>query len=248
MGIGLTSSLPAVDPIARLSREPAASQAGDDPKGEEAGKPDPFGKAGFVPPYDRRSSASIIDGAEAGTGAASSEKDAEKKSAASKAGDDTKPKERQIRDKLTELEGEKAKMERNRSGDASQRSSEVSNMVARLKARDGEVRAHESAHIAAGGRYITGGASFSYQKGPDGTQYAIGGEVGIDSSPVPGKPEETIAKMRIVRAAALAPTEPSGADLSVAGAAAQAEASAIAELAAKRSEDSSPGSRVNLVA
>jgi hypothetical protein len=85
--------------------------------------------------------------------------------------------------------------------------------------------------MAAGGRYITGGATYSYQRGPDGAEYAVGGEVGIDTSPVPGHPEETVQKMRIVRAAALAPSEPSGADLAVAAAAAQTEAEALSELA-----------------
>jgi hypothetical protein len=184
---------------------------------------------------------------------------------AGKIGEPARPSERELRGKLAELEGEKGRQQRDRAGEAGQRSSEVSSLLSRLKARDGEVRAHESAHIAAGGRYITGGASYSYQKGPDGSQYAVGGEVGIDSSPIPGKPEETLAKMRIVRAAALAPAEPSGADLAVAGAAAQAEAAAMASLADRRGEKdagggasgsagasygsgSPPGSTVDLVA
>jgi hypothetical protein len=118
-----------------------------------------------------------------------------------------------------------------------ERSAEVASQLAQLKSRDSEVRSHESAHMAAGGRYVTGGASYTYQKGPDGGQYAVGGEVGIDTSPVPGKPEETAQKMRIVRAAALAPSEPSGADIAVAAAAAQAEAAALAEIAQARAEE-----------
>jgi hypothetical protein len=150
-----------------------------------------------------------------------------------------KPSDRELQGKLTELEGEKARAQRGRVEDQARRASEVSSLISRLKARDGEVRAHEAAHVAAGGRYITGGASYSYQKGPDGVQYAVGGEVGIDSAPVSGKPEETIAKMRIVRAAALAPAEPSSADLAVAGAAAQAEAQAVASLAEERGQKES---------
>ena len=80
--------------------------------------------------------------------------------------------------------------------------------------------------MAAGGRYITGGASYTYERGPDGAEYAVGGEVGIDTSPVPGNPEATAEKMRIVRAAALAPSDPSAADLAVAASAAEAEAPA----------------------
>lgn len=110
-------------------------------------------------------------------------------------------------------------------------------LISRLSARDAEVRAHEAAHIGAGGDLVTGGPSFSYQVGPDGVRYAIGGEVGIDSSPVRDDPAATIAKMRTVRAAALAPAKPSGADLRVAAQASQNEAVAAAELAMKRAAE-----------
>lgn len=55
-------------------------------------------------------------------------------------------------------------------------------VVSELKQRDAEVKAHEAAHLAAAGGIATGGASFSYQQGPDGIRYAIGGEVNIDTS------------------------------------------------------------------
>jgi len=63
-----------------------------------------------------------------------------------------------------------------------------------LKQIDTKVRRHEMAHIAAGGRYITSGANFTYKRGPDGRNYAVGGEVSIDTSPVPGDPQATIQK------------------------------------------------------
>ena len=75
-----------------------------------------------------------------------------------------------------------------------------------LKARDREVRAHEAAHQAVGGQYA-GSISYVYERGPDGAQYAVGGEVSISTSPVGGDPQATIDKMRVVRAAALAPAE-----------------------------------------
>lgn len=165
---------------------------------------------------------------------ASEEQFAEKRAASKESG---RPSERELLDRLAGLEAEKAGGRRKRASGQAARSAAVQQAIAALKARDGEVRAHEGAHIAAGGRYVTGGASYSYQKGPDGRQYAIGGEVGIDSAPLAGKPEETAAKMRIVRAAALAPAEPSGADHAVAAAASQAEAAAFAEIAAARRED-----------
>jgi hypothetical protein len=107
---------------------------------------------------------------------------------------------------------------------------EEQQQVQELKARDQEVRVHEAAHVAAGGAYVTSGPSYTYQTGPDGKSYAIGGEVGIDTSEVSGDPEATIRKMQTVAAAALAPAEPSGQDQKVAAAARQKEAQARAEL------------------
>lgn len=98
-----------------------------------------------------------------------------------------------------------------------------------LKIRDREVRAHEQAHSAAGGRYA-GSASYSFQRGPDGQSYAVGGEVGIDISPVAGEPRATISKMQTVYRAALAPAEPSAQDRRVAAEAASQIVDARAEL------------------
>jgi len=109
--------------------------------------------------------------------------------------------------------------------------------VQKLQDRDREVRAHEAAHLAAAGGLATSGASFSYQTGPDGRAYAVGGEVSIDTSPVNNDPQATIQKAKTIRAAALAPAQPSGADQAVAAAASKLEASARMELAAKRAEE-----------
>lgn len=118
-------------------------------------------------------------------------------------------------------------------------------MIAKLEARNSEVIAHEATHMAAAGGYIKGGASYSYQIGPDGKSYAIGGEVSIDMSPIPGNPRATITKMMAIRAAALSPSDPSGQDMSVAAAAAQIEADARAQLNQAQSitKDSTPAMR-----
>ena len=84
-----------------------------------------------------------------------------------------------------------------------------------LKARDREVRAHENAHRAAGGDLVRGG-SYDYQQGPDGKRYAVGGDVQIDTAPIPDDPRATAEKMARVIRAALAPAEPSPTDLAVA--------------------------------
>lgn len=101
-----------------------------------------------------------------------------------------------------------------------------------LQATDRKVRAHELAHLAASGGLATGAPSYTYQKGPDGVNYAVGGEVSIDTSPAK-TPEETIAKAATIIAAALAPTDPSPQDRAVAAAASQLAQQARAELQAE---------------
>ena len=59
----------------------------------------------------------------------------------------------------------------------------------------------------AAGPYATGGASFTYVTGPDGKQYAVGGEVKIDISPEAG-PEATLRKAEAIQAAAADETAP----------------------------------------
>lgn len=114
---------------------------------------------------------------------------------------------------------------------------EEQKQVEELKARDREVRAHEAAHAAAGGRYVTSGPKFQMQRGPDGRQYAVGGEVNIDTSPIPDDPEATLSKAQAIQAAANAPANPSGQDRSVALAAAQMAARARVEILKKRREE-----------
>ena len=107
--------------------------------------------------------------------------------------------------------------------------------VDELKQRDREVRAHEQAHKTVGGPYA-GEIQFETQTGPDGREYAIGGEVAIDASPISGNPEATIRKMDIVIRAALAPAEPSPQDRAVAAQAQAQRTEAQAELNNKSAE------------
>lgn len=103
-------------------------------------------------------------------------------------------------------------------------------VVDKLQARDREVRQHEQAHLAAAGGLTIAAASFTYQTGPDGVNYAIGGEVRIDTSP--GRtPEETLRRAQTIRAAALAPAEPSGQDRAIAAAAANMALAARSDIA-----------------
>lgn len=101
--------------------------------------------------------------------------------------------------------------------------------VAELKHRDREVRSHEMAHVSAGGQYVNGGPTYSFQTGPDGQRYAVGGEVSI-STGKEATPQKSIAKARVIRQAALAPADPSAQDRAVAAAAAKLEQTARVEL------------------
>lgn len=107
--------------------------------------------------------------------------------------------------------------------------------VIELQRRDLEVRTHEAAHMSAGAG-LTTGASYSYQRGPDNKMYAIGGEVGIDTSP--GKtPEETLKKAAQIKRAALAPAQPSSADLQVAATATNMEIEAKMEIQKNQNQE-----------
>jgi hypothetical protein len=106
--------------------------------------------------------------------------------------------------------------------------------VDELKDRDREVRLHEQAHAATGGQYA-GAPVYEYETGPDGKRYAVGGEVSIDVA-TEKTPNETIRKMQQVKAAALAPAEPSPQDYKVASDATQKEQAARSELAKEQSE------------
>lgn len=114
-------------------------------------------------------------------------------------------------------------------------------LLNQLIAVDRRVRAHEAAHAAVGGRYA-GTPSYSFQRGPNGKLFAVGGSVPIDTKPVPGDPQATIDKALTVQRAALAPTQPSSQDRAIAAKAAQMVVKARAELRTSEynDEESSP--------
>ena len=126
-------------------------------------------------------------------------------------------------------------------------SQEQSQIVQKLSARDRHVKNHEAQHLAVAGAYATGGPVYSYTTGPDGKQYAVGGEVQLNMSPVSNNPEATIAKAEVIRRGALAPADPSGADLAVAATATQMEYQARQELTEKTTKNlSGTASQSNL--
>ncbi|HRW51922.1 MAG TPA: putative metalloprotease CJM1_0395 family protein [Phycisphaerae bacterium] len=117
--------------------------------------------------------------------------------------------------------------------------------VRKLEERDTEVRRHEQAHAAAAGPHARGGPKFEFETGPDGRQYAVGGEVSIDTSKAES-PEATIAKAQQIRRAANAPAEPSSQDRAVAAKATQLEQQARRELReAQQAESANPTSNAD---
>lgn len=115
-------------------------------------------------------------------------------------------------------------------------------VIGELQTRDRAVHSHEMAHMAAGAGLVTRSASYTYQTGPDGQRYAVGGEVGIDVSP--GRtPQESLAKAERIRAAALAPADPSAQDLQVAASAAQMAMEARMEISASAASASGGAGR-----
>jgi len=125
--------------------------------------------------------------------------------------------------------------ESQKSKDPQKLSEDEKRMVRDLQSRDSEVKAHEAAHQAAGGG-MTGAASYTYQQGPDGKMYAIGGEVSI-STKNSSRPEEAIANARQVAAAAMAPANPSPQDYSVASSARVMEMKAQQQLSRQKLEE-----------
>jgi len=92
-------------------------------------------------------------------------------------------------------------------------------VVERLKTIDAQVRAHEQAHMAALNGYARGAPQYTHIMGPDGRLYATGGNIDVDLRPIPGNPQATIRKARILRRAAYGPMQPSGPDMRIAAAA-----------------------------
>ena len=142
-------------------------------------------------------------------------------------------------DKKTEQKQENTENSKNENSQETKNENELSpaerTLVSRLQVIDAKVRAHEMAHVAAGGG-LTGAATYSYTKGPDNKMYATAGEVSI-STTEGNTPQETIAKARQIQAAAMAPSDPSPQDYKVAANAMQMEIEARAELVRIKAEE-----------
>jgi len=101
--------------------------------------------------------------------------------------------------------------------------------IASLKVRDSKVRQHEQAHLAASAGLNVSRAALTYQRGPDGVQYAVGGDVSIDTSHGRTAGENLVQGQKIINVA-LAPSDPSPSDRSAAAAGQSMVGQASAEL------------------
>lgn len=124
-----------------------------------------------------------------------------------------------------------------RQGNSGELTQEQQREVQQLQRRDREVRAHERAHMMAGRELVTRGADYTYQKGPDNKQYAVGGEVTIDTSPVHGDPQATRIKAGRIRETALAPAQPSTQDRAVAAKASRMAMQARIDILRQQTEE-----------
>jgi hypothetical protein len=131
--------------------------------------------------------------------------------------------------------GQDASAGKENAEDQQQQQQAEQQQLTELKKRDAEVRAHEQAHASLGGQYASS-PQYEYERGPDGRRYAVGGEVSIDISKA-STPEETIRKAQQVKAAALAPAEPSAKDLRVAAEATQMALEARSEIASEKAKE-----------
>ena len=133
---------------------------------------------------------------------------------------------------------EQTSAEPNKAPDSSsEMSPEEEALLRKLKQNELQVRTHERQHVAAAGGFVKSGPVFEYTTGPDGKRYAVGGHVSLDMSPIPNNPEATIRKAQIIKNAALAPADPSGADRAVAASAENMEAKARNEIREEQSEN-----------
>jgi hypothetical protein len=86
-------------------------------------------------------------------------------------------------------------------------------VLEKFKKADANIRSHEQLHASIG--HTTAPISYTYQKGPDGKMYAIGGHVKLDTS-LPKDPKAAAFKLDMLQKAASAPIDSSAADNNIA--------------------------------
>ena len=82
----------------------------------------------------------------------------------------------------------------------------------KFKQTDLSIRSHEQAHATIG--HTTSPISYTYQEGPDGKLYAVGGSVHLDTS-IPDDPKAAQYKLDNIKKAASGVSDESGADSAI---------------------------------
>jgi len=118
----------------------------------------------------------------------------------------------------------------------SELSAQEQEKVRELKESDTRVRAHEMAHKAAAGALAAGGPYYDLQRGPDGQNYAVGGEVPI-RLPETNDYKQALKDAQQAERAALAPADPSPDDYAAAAAFRQRAVEARAKLSKEAQDD-----------
>ncbi len=158
------------------------------------------------------------------------EASAESANAENRRGPDEHPNDVEERERLRGVDDDSVRREEQQQRQEEAEKQQELEEIKRLAARDREVRAHEAAHAAVGGRFANT-PQYQFTRGPDGVNYAVSGEVDISAGEVAGDPQATLAKARHIKAAANAPADPSLQDRRIAAEAASMEAKALAEIA-----------------
>lgn len=86
-------------------------------------------------------------------------------------------------------------------------------VLEKFKRTDAQIRSHEQIHASIG--HTTAPISYTYQQGPDGKMYAVGGSVRLDTS-IPDDPKAAAFKLDQISKAASGPVDSSGADNQIA--------------------------------
>ena len=86
-------------------------------------------------------------------------------------------------------------------------------VLEKFKQTDTNIRSHEQIHASIG--HTTAPIAYTYQEGPDGKMYAVGGSVRLDTS-IPNDPKAAAFKLDMLQKAASGPTDSSAADNTIA--------------------------------
>lgn len=113
--------------------------------------------------------------------------------------------------------------------------SRIAAEIKRLRMWEEHVKQHEQTHLAVGGKFA-GVPSYTYTVGPDGRKYIQSGEVTM-SVPSSGNLNDLVSTLERVKNAAMAPSDPSPADLKAAAAASSKQLAVKTAIGLKKAKE-----------